>query len=142
MAQNYNILMHLDFVDKLSSLPQDIKSKAIKVMKLLVSDFRHPGLQTKRVKSSVLGVYECRVDNDYRLIYDCERGSIRCWYIGHHDIALKFAERVSSIPVDLCIEDIDPIDIDAGLYDLIVYIRTEDDSAVEWQGDIGKLLCL
>ena len=74
----------------------------------LSKNYRHPGLQTKPIQGSKSRVYECRVDQSIRLIYDIFDSNIRCWYVGMHDVALKRGQRIH----DRMIDDIQPPSIE------------------------------
>jgi mRNA-degrading endonuclease YafQ of YafQ-DinJ toxin-antitoxin module len=99
------ILIPPKFLEKAEALPKEVKSKLIHILKLLSRDFRHPSLQCKKIKGNRGDIFECRVDRDIRLIYDCTPDGIRCWYVGDHDVALRFAENVS--PSGISVDDIE-----------------------------------
>lgn len=88
------IVMCNGFLEAASALDKAIKSKLIKAMWLLSENFRHPSLQCKKIQGARTDVFECRVDQDVRLIYDCVGARIRCWYVGSHDVAIKYGTRL------------------------------------------------
>ncbi len=90
------LLIPPKFLENAESLSKDTKNKLIRIMGLLSRDFRHPGLQAKKVQGSRAEVFECRVDKGIRLVYDHVPGAIRCWYVGAHDVALRVAESLGS----------------------------------------------
>lgn len=93
------------------SLSKDAKAKFIKTLRLLVEDFRHPSLQCKRVQGARVDLFECRIDQELRLLYDVSEGSIRCWHLGHHDSAL-LSGRTLRTDEQIMVDDID-LDDDA-----------------------------
>jgi mRNA-degrading endonuclease RelE of RelBE toxin-antitoxin system len=90
---SYSLLILPEFLASASELPKDIRAKIIKCLNLLSTDIRHSGLQTRKIEGSAASVYECRVDRNIRLIYDLYNQSIRCWFVGAHDIALQYGEK-------------------------------------------------
>jgi len=84
-----NILVTTKFLEAAEHLDKGAKSKLIKALNLLASDVRHPSLQTKRIQGAASEVYEARVDQSLRLVYDRISGMLRCWFVGDHDEALK-----------------------------------------------------
>ncbi len=118
--KNGTILMNNDFLDAASALPKEIKSKLFKVLSYLASNVRHPSLQCKKIKGSKGSLYECRVDQQIRLIYDLSSQGIRCWYVGAHDMALKVGESMDELIVeDVMLSDIDPL-----ISQTITYLNT------------------
>lgn len=83
------------FLDGASSLSKETKSKLLKCLSLLCNNYRHPSLQTKKIKGNSDNVYECRVDSNIRLIYDIQGLCIRCWHVGPHDHAIRQGENIS-----------------------------------------------
>lgn len=51
-------------------------------------------------------MFECRVDQSIRLIYDLDEGALRCLYIGPHDEALRYGERLSGVGGAVAIEEV------------------------------------
>jgi mRNA-degrading endonuclease YafQ of YafQ-DinJ toxin-antitoxin module len=97
---NTSIVVSSEFLTAAAALEKDAKAKLFKILCLLAEDFRHPSLQCKRVQGSRADLFECRVDQSIRLIYNVARGRLRCVYIGHHDDALRFAVMASPVSVD------------------------------------------
>lgn len=95
----YSLLVSPDFLSEAAELSKDIKAKLIKCLGLLCKNFMHPSLQTKKMKGTVSAVFECRVDQSIRLIYDIHNNTIRCWHIGPHDSTLLLGEQFI-IPID------------------------------------------
>jgi mRNA interferase RelE/StbE len=70
-------------------LPEDVKLRTIKAIRLLADDYRHPSLQSKPIKGAP-GIYEARVDRNYRLTYERLPGDVlRLRVVGKHDEMLK-----------------------------------------------------
>ncbi len=70
-------------------LPPEIQAKVKKALRLLTENVRHPSLQTKPIQC-IQGVYETRVDQNYRMTYERLPGDIvRMRTVGKHDQALK-----------------------------------------------------
>lgn len=93
------------FLESASTLQKEAKSKLVKSLFLLSTDSRHPGLHTKKIQGTKSCVFECRVDDDLRLVYDLAGGMLRCWYVGHHDTALRFGVGLS--PSGIEVDDIE-----------------------------------
>jgi mRNA-degrading endonuclease YafQ of YafQ-DinJ toxin-antitoxin module len=102
MGERELTVVQPDFLRQANELQKDTKAKLIKALHLLAHDFRHPSLQCKKIQGAVNDVYECRVDQCFRLIYDITGATIRCWYVGDHDAALRFGQRLG--PPRLAVE--------------------------------------
>jgi len=77
------------FKDAYLDLPPEIQAKVKKALRLLAENLRHPSLQTKPIHG-VQGIYEARVDQNYRMTYERLPGDIvRMRTVGKHDQALK-----------------------------------------------------
>jgi len=77
------------FKDAYRDLPSEIQVKVNKALRLLAEDFHHPSLQTKPIQG-VPGIYEARVDQNYRITYERLPGSIvRVRTVGKHDGTLR-----------------------------------------------------
>ncbi len=100
--RDQKLLIAPRFLERAETLPADLRSRLVRILTLLSKDFHHPSLQSKKVKGSRAEIFECRVSKDIRLIFDRVPGAIRCWYVGEHDVALRFAEQTAhdGIPVD------------------------------------------
>src|SRR5262249_44796658 len=83
-----------EFLAAAADLPKETKSKLFRVLRQLAVDYRHPGLQTKKIQGTKVDIFECRVDQSTRLIYDLSERKLRCWYVGSHDAAIRFGVRV------------------------------------------------
>ena len=70
-------------------LPDKIKKKTQKVLRLLAENPRHPSLRSKPIVGAK-GLFEARVDQKYRLTYERLAGDVlRVRVVGKHDEALK-----------------------------------------------------
>ena len=70
-------------------LPLDIQAKTKKALRLMAEDTRHPSLRTRPIQGTA-GVYEARVDINYRLTYERLAGDILLIrVVGLHDETLK-----------------------------------------------------
>jgi addiction module RelE/StbE family toxin len=77
------------FLKSFALLPAAIQEKVKKQLALLVEDPRHPSLQTKPIKGAP-GIYEARVDIDYRLTYERDEDDTLVFrVVARHDKALK-----------------------------------------------------
>ncbi len=69
-------------------LPKDVQMRVRKATALLMENPRHPSLQAKPIQG-IPGIYECRVDQNYRMTYERIPGDILLLRIvGLHDEAL------------------------------------------------------
>ncbi|MBL7163711.1 MAG: type II toxin-antitoxin system RelE/ParE family toxin [Anaerolineales bacterium] len=72
-----------------AELPEQIKKKIRKAIRLLANDPRHPSLQTKPIQGAK-GLYEARADRAYRMTYERSPGDVlRLRVVGKHDEASK-----------------------------------------------------
>ena len=70
-------------------LPVAVQKKVNKALRLLAENYRHPSLQSKPVEGAP-GVYEARIDQEYRLTYERLPGDvIRLRVVGKHDEVLR-----------------------------------------------------
>jgi mRNA interferase RelE/StbE len=70
-------------------LPAAIQAKVKKQIRLLAENPRHPSLQSKPILGAQ-GIYEARVDRDYRFTYEREADdTLVLRVVGQHDEALK-----------------------------------------------------
>lgn len=77
------------FIKSFAHLPAAVQEKVKKQLSLLSEDPRHPSLQTKPIQGA-LGIYEARVDIDYRLTYEREEDdTLVLRVVARHDKALK-----------------------------------------------------
>ena len=77
------------FLKSFARLPKGVKEKIKKQIALLADHPRHPSLQTKPIQGAE-GIYEARVDNDYRMTYERQaEDTLVLRVVGKHDEALK-----------------------------------------------------
>jgi len=69
-------------------IPAVIQDKVDKQLGILVKDFRHPSLHTKKIKGTD-GIWEIRVDDFYRLTVEIVEEDIFLRVVGNHDDVLK-----------------------------------------------------
>ncbi len=72
-----------------AKLPLAIRKKVDKALRQLAENPRHPALRTKPIQG-VTGIYEARVDRDYRMSYERLPGDVlQMRVVGKHDETLK-----------------------------------------------------
>jgi mRNA-degrading endonuclease RelE of RelBE toxin-antitoxin system len=77
------------FIALYRNLPLSIRKKIDRQISLLANTPRHPSLQTKTIMGTN-GIYEARVDLNYRLTYERLSGDILILrVVAKHDEALK-----------------------------------------------------
>jgi len=77
------------FIALYCDLPLPIRKKIDRQTTLLADNPRHSSLQTKPIQGSS-GIYEARVDLDYRLTYErLPDDTLMLRVVGRHDEALK-----------------------------------------------------
>lgn len=69
-------------------LPGHLQVKAEKAVKLLLRDFHHPSLHTKKM-SGQKNIWEARVDYQYRVTFTIDDDAIILRVVGNHDEVLK-----------------------------------------------------
>jgi len=81
------ILISERFAKAYAKLPQLIQKKVDKALRLLEKDFRHPGLQARRIEGTH-GIYEGRVDRRHRMTYEREGDRLIMRSVGERDKTL------------------------------------------------------
>ena len=77
------------FLKSFARLPAVVQEKVKKQIALLADNPRHPSLQTKPIQGAT-GIYEARVDIDYRLTYEREaEDTLVLRVVAKHEEALK-----------------------------------------------------
>jgi mRNA interferase RelE/StbE len=77
------------FWKSFTRLPADVQVRVKKQIALLAENPRHPSLQTKPIQGAT-GLYEARVDRDYRMTYEREADDrLLLRVVGKHDEALN-----------------------------------------------------
>ncbi len=77
------------FLKSFARLPAAVQEKIKKQIALLAENPRHPSLQTRPIQG-VPGIYEARVDSDYRMTYERDTDDTLVLRVfSKHDEALK-----------------------------------------------------
>ena len=77
------------FLKSFAGLPKPLQEKIKKQILLLAENPRHPLLHTKPIQGAP-GIYEARVDIDYRMTYERQADdTLVLRVVGRHDRALK-----------------------------------------------------
>ncbi|MEK6543012.1 MAG: hypothetical protein AABZ44_01050 [Elusimicrobiota bacterium] len=69
-------------------LPEFVRSKALRQIRRLAKDMRYPSLRVKKIQGA-LGIWEARVDRQYRMTFEIIGDTIYLRVIGNHDDTLK-----------------------------------------------------
>ena len=80
------------FKREFRKLPEHIRKQAIRKLKLLVMNPRHPSLRVKKIRGEVRGyrdVFEGSITKDYRFLFRVEEGSYILLTCGTHDEFFK-----------------------------------------------------
>lgn len=83
-----NIKAYVRFKKSYQHLPEHIKKKVDKQIKILSDNFRHPSLRTKKIKGKT-NIWEARIDIFYRLTFEINNDTIFLRVVGNHDEVLK-----------------------------------------------------
>lgn len=116
------------FLISAAALQKDVKAKLVRILWMLSQDFRHPSLQCKKVQGARNEVYECRVDQGIRLVYDVVNGMLRCLYVGDHDDALRYAMR--AVPQATVVE-VDDVEVSSPDRDVAVAKRQPPEATID-----------
>ena len=76
------------FVKQYERLPQNIRRKVDKALRLLDADFRHPGLRSHPV-GGLQGIFEAYVDSKYRMTFERRGEAVLMRNVDNHDECLK-----------------------------------------------------
>ena len=80
------------FKREFKKLPEHIRKQAIRKLKLLLMNPRHPSLRVKKIRGEVRGyrdVFEGSITKDYRFLFRVEEGSYILLTCGTHDEFFK-----------------------------------------------------
>ena len=69
-------------------LPKAIRRKALRQIRKLSKNSRHPSLRVKKIQGTA-DIWEARIDLHYRMTFEIVDDTIFLRVIGHHDEALK-----------------------------------------------------
>ena len=94
------IVVGHDFLEAAAGLPKEDRAKLVRTLALLSGNVRHPGLRTRKIQGAKTAMYECRIDQALRLIYDMEGDMLRCWHVGPHDKTLKIGAHHSDVVIE------------------------------------------
>jgi mRNA-degrading endonuclease RelE of RelBE toxin-antitoxin system len=83
-----NIKAYESFRKSFQNLPTSIRKKTEKQIHLLLKDFNHPSLHTKKIKGKS-EIWEARVDLHYRMTFEVVEDTIFLRVVGNHDDVLK-----------------------------------------------------
>ena len=72
-----------DFDDLFDVLPVPIQNKYKKQLEYLLTNFRHPSLQSKKY-GGTNNVFQARVDKSYRFYFKVEKDYYLIFWIGQH----------------------------------------------------------
>jgi hypothetical protein len=69
-------------------LPLAVRTKVDKALKMLESNFRHPGLRSHPVESAP-GIFEAYVDKKYRMTFERQNDTFIMRNVDNHDECLR-----------------------------------------------------
>ena len=81
-----NVVFSKNAEKSYSNLPLNIQKKADKQFALLLSNYRHPSLRTRKMGSGE--IFEARIDIHYRFTFETTQDTITLRTIGPHDTGL------------------------------------------------------
>jgi mRNA-degrading endonuclease RelE of RelBE toxin-antitoxin system len=88
-------------LDSAYELPKDIARKVWKALSLLSKNPGHPGLNLEALHGKAEGLQSVRVDDQYRIILQPDPNVTRLLFVGAHDKAYQFAERLpAAVPLE------------------------------------------
>jgi len=73
------------FLRDYASLPESVRRRAEKQIRLLLQNPRHPSLRARKIQGST-DIYEARVTEAYRMTYKIAGEALRLRRIGAHEI--------------------------------------------------------
>ena len=80
------------FKREFKRLPEHIRKQAMRKLKLLLMNPRHPSLRVKKIRGEIRGyrdVFEGSITKDYRFLFRVEEGSYILLTCGTHDEFFK-----------------------------------------------------
>jgi len=98
-------LLHASFLASAYELPKDISKKVWKALHFFSRNPRHPSLQWEQLRGRAAAFQSLRVDNNYRIIIEPDQNTPGLVYVGPHDKAYDFAERMFTPPLAEVAED-------------------------------------
>lgn len=82
------VLAYERFQKSYQRLPGSIRRKVAKQLRFLAEHPRHPSLQVKPIKGAP-GLWEARVDLQYRMTFEMISDTIYLRVVGNHDDVLR-----------------------------------------------------
>lgn len=76
------------FVKQYTQLPKPVQRKVDKALRLLDTDYRHPGLHSHPVEGTP-GIYEAYVDHKYRMTFERSGDTFIMRNVDNHDECLR-----------------------------------------------------
>jgi hypothetical protein len=76
------------FDESYKRLPLEIRLKTKKALRLLDTDYRHPGLRSHPIKGSP-GIFEAYIDDKYRMTYQRDGDTLILRNVDNHDECLR-----------------------------------------------------
>ncbi len=86
MAKLLKVESTTKFKKEYKKLPANIQNKLTKQLKLLVENYRHPSLRTRKMGGGQ--IFEARIDLHYRFTFELNSDSITLRTTGMHDEGL------------------------------------------------------
>lgn len=86
MAKRLKPVFAPRFKKQYKKLPLNIRNKFTKQMRLLLENYRHPSLRTRKMGG--VDRFEARIDAHYRFTFEINQDGIIFRTIGPHDIGL------------------------------------------------------
>jgi len=87
-------IVEASFLEAAYQTPKETARKIWKALNLLSSNPQHPGLHLENLKGNASGLQSVRVDDKYRIIISPNHSTPTLLYVGLHDDAYAFAEKV------------------------------------------------
>lgn len=82
------IFAYQSFREFYGKLPLHIQRKVDKQIRILAQNPRYPSLQVKKIRGTV-GIWEARVDQQYRLSFEWVGDILYLRVVGNHDEVLR-----------------------------------------------------
>jgi Txe/YoeB family toxin of Txe-Axe toxin-antitoxin module len=95
--EKHLFIVHDEFVEAAEKLEKNDKVAVFKTLRLLKTNDQHPSLNVEPVKGSKSKVWSCRVTQNIRIIFPRIGDLLEILYVGRHDDAYRFGEKV--IPI-------------------------------------------
>lgn len=86
MAQLLKVDSTSEFKKKYKKLPISVQKKFAKQLKLLIGNYRHPSLRTRKMVG--IDRFEARIDLHYRFTFELTSDTVTLRTVGPHDEGL------------------------------------------------------